>query len=184
MKTSPSSQATFLDETEFPLMSSPADFPAKISRLAALSKGLERALEAGYGLSALDLLAKYDPVTHSLRTSQTCLVAQVNNQADGLAEFSATWPKRGMMRNGQIYQLPTLGPGIGGAESGYLPTPTKSNAKGAAKSRYFRSEQSRGNLHEDLRDGPEDPIYPHPDFVELMMGFPIGWGELKRVGTP
>lgn len=81
--------------------------------------------------------------------------------------------KSGMMRSGIISQLPTLEPGINGTASGYLPTPVASaDAKGAPKNRYWGSPTYRGLLREALRNGPDDPIYPHPHLVELMMGFP------------
>jgi hypothetical protein len=84
-----------------------------------------------------------------------------------------------MMQSGSAYQRLTLAPGIGGTEFGWLPTPTKTaDSKGAPKNRYFGSPTCRSNLREWLRDGPDDPIYPHPDFVERVMGYPIGWTEL------
>lgn len=131
-----------------------------------------------YGLNTHASLASYDPLTSSRKTSQSCLI-------EGWAEFSDRWPRSGMMLNGIAYQLPTLGPGIDGTEFGWLPTPTKTaDAKGAPRNRYYGSATCRSNLREWLRDGPDDPIYPHPDFVEMVMGFPIGWGALKPVETP
>ncbi len=55
-----------------------------------------------------------------------------------------------------------------------LPTPATSDAKGASTKRFKGSPESHGNLREVLRDGPTDGQYPHPAFVEWMMGFPIG----------
>jgi len=124
------------------------------------------------GLKSLDSLASYDPTSSLWKTSQTCLLAQASGQADGLAEFWETWPRSGMMRSGTAYQLPTLGPGIDGTEFGWLPTPTKSDGKGSPRGRFFGSPTYRSNLKEALRDGPADPVYPNPDFVEEMMGFP------------
>lgn len=179
------SQATFWPETELPLMSSRAASHARTLVLLENRPELAMEREAGCGLSAFVLLASYAPSSHSLKTSQTCLVAQANGRGDGLAPFSATWPARGMMRSGRIYQLPTLVPGIGGAESGYLPTPTKSaDSKGAPKNRYFGSATCRSNLREHLRDGPDDPVYPNPEFVEGMMGFPMFHTELPPLETP
>ena len=184
MKMLPNSQATFWQETELPLMSSREAFHAKILAARESKPGLEKEPEADYGLIACGLLARYDRNSHSLRTSQTCLVAQAANEADGLALFSQTWPARGMMRNGQIYQLPTLGPGIGGAECGYLPTPTKSaDSKGSPKNRYFGSSTCQSNLREHLRNGPDDPVYPNPLFVEGMMGFPMYHTDLPPSET-
>jgi len=169
---------------ELPLMSLQGDSRAKTLALLESKLALGREPAADYGPNAPALLASYDPSSQSLRTSQTCFLAHRQSPALGLAEYSRTWPASGMMRNGSIYQLPTLEPGTDGREFGYLPTPTKSDAKGAPKNRYFRSLASHGNLCEDLRNGPDDPVYPHPDFVMQMMGFPIGWLRLSVEETP
>lgn len=170
-------QQTFLNEMEYPLMSSREASRAKISALLE-SKSELMVSEVDYGLNVLVLLATYDPISQSLKTSQIYLPGQIQ-AAHGLAEYSETWPASGIMLSGIIYQLPILGPGIGGEESGYLPTPTKlSDSKGAPKNRYYGSGTCMSNLREVLRNGPDDPIYPHPSFVELVMGYPIGHTEL------
>ena len=175
MKTLPNSQATFWQETELPLMSSQAAFRAKTLAQQASKQASKKAPAADCGPKSSVLLASYHPNTSSWRTSQTCLVALATSEGDGLAEYLETWPSAGMMRSGVSFQLPMLAHGIGGAASGSLPTPTKSDAKGAPKNRWNGSEKSHGNLCEVLRDGPDDPAYPHPDFVQQMMGFPTGW---------
>jgi hypothetical protein len=72
---------------------------------------------AAYGRSTPELLARYDPATSSWRTSQLCL--------DGaLSEFSETWPRSGLMRNGIAYQLPPLVRLTDATGSGSWPTPT------------------------------------------------------------
>lgn len=43
--------------------------------------------------------------------------------------------------------------------------------------RYFGSPTYRGNIHEYIRDGEQDSQYPHPDLLESLMNFPIGWTE-------
>jgi hypothetical protein len=168
---------------ELPSMSSPGDSRAKTLAFLESKQDSAKEREADCGVNAYDLLASYDPDTQSLRTSQTCFLGLPEGRGLGLAEYSQTWPSSGMMRNGTVYQLPMLVPGIDGTEFGYLPTPTKSDAKGSPKNRYFRSPTSHGNLCEVLRDGPDDPIYPHPDFVTQMMGFPMGHTELPPLAT-
>lgn len=173
-------QPKLFGETELPQMSSQADSRARILALRETSLEYQKRQEADSGLNVLDLLASYDPNTQSLRTSQTCFLAQAKNEGDGLAEYSAIWPQSGMMRSGMLYQLPSLERGIDGVEFGFLPTVKKSEAKGAPRHRYFNSPTYRRNLNEALRNGREDPIYPHPDFCENLMGFPTGWTELKQ----
>lgn len=170
--------------TECAQISSAEDSRAKTLALLESVPALAKGREADYGVNALVLLAQYDPNTRSLRMSQTCFLDLLNNPEDGSPQSYETWPTSGMMRNGTIYQLPTLAPGIGGGEFGYLPTPTKSaDSKGSPKGRYFGSGTCYSNLREVLRDGPDDPVYPNPVFVEEMMGFPTLWTELPLSET-
>ena len=180
MKTLPNSQATFLDATEFPLMSSQGGSRAKTLALLESKQALAKAHALDSGPNAKGFLASYDLNTRSLRTSQTCLVAHLSNQGGGLAEYSATWPKSGMMRSGTISHLPSLVAGLNGQELGYLPTPLKNSGNGAPYTRYFGSPHYRSNYAEGLRSGPDDPLYPQPGFAERVMGFPIGWTELQE----
>lgn len=129
-----------------------------------------------YGGKYAEPFAWYDHGSRCWRTWQRCLI-------EGWERYSEVWPRSGMTRNGIAYQLPTLEPATNGTEYGLLPTPTRSDAKGAPRNRYFRSKAYKGNLCEALRNGPNDPIYPHPDFVDQMMGYPIGYTELNAVGT-
>lgn len=181
MKTSEPSRQISLFETESDeSMSSRAGSRARTSALRESEREWAKEQGLAYGQKLPVWLANYDHDTSSWRTSQISLADQANGQEDGLEEFSGTWPRSGMMRNGTAYQLPTLEPGIGGTEYGRLPTPTKTaDAKGAPKNRYFGSPTCRSNLREVLRDGPDDPIFPHPDFVDRVMGYPIGHSALE-----
>ncbi len=152
------------------------DSPARISA-SPENNSAWTATARDYGRKSLDLLANYDRVSSSWKTSQICLDSD-------LAEFSGTWPRSGMTRSGTAFQRLTLVPGTVGTEFGWLPTPTKSaDAKGAPKNRYYGSPTCRSNLREWLRDGPDDPIFPHPSFVERVMGYPIGHTELPPSET-
>ncbi len=133
-------------------------------------------LVQGSSGTSYEPFAWWDGHQYCWRTWQLCLL-------EGYAQFLGPWPRSGMTRSGIAYQLPTLVPGINGTEYGYLPTPTASTPKGAVRNRFYGSPTYRGNLHEALRNGPDDPIYPHPDFVEQMMGYPTGWTELERQET-
>jgi hypothetical protein len=160
------------------------EFPSMPSAEVSLAKTLatpERApgspgSAADSGPITLDLLANFDLVSSSWRTSQLCLL-------EGLTLFSETWPRSGMTQNGTAFLLPTLAPGINGTESGYLPTP-RASARGAPLDRYYGSTTYRSNLEEALRNGPDDPTYQSPDFVEMMMGFPENWTVVMPSATP
>jgi len=101
--------------------------PVKISARRAQAQDLT-ANEAGSGRIWRGSLAKYDPVTHTWKTRQFSLLG-------GSTEFSETWPRWGLMRDGELYLLPMSERTICERESGLLPTPTvcgNYNRKGAS----------------------------------------------------
>lgn len=116
------------------------------------------------------IVREVDLNTCSLKTAQCSLFGDSSKSY-------ATFPKSGMMRNGNVYLAPTLAYNRIGSDYIVLPTPAKSTAKGALRNRYFGSPTYRGNLHEYIRDGEQDSQYPHPALLESLMGFPIGWTE-------
>jgi len=80
--------------------------------------------EAGSGEKWRGSLAKYDPVTRSWKTHQFSLLG-------GLEPFSGTWPRWGMMRNGECWEQSTRAPHIEETGSGYWPTPRSCSAMAA-----------------------------------------------------
>ena len=58
------------------------------------------------------------------------------------------------------------------------PTPAATNYKGSVKDRYMGSETYRANLDEAVRTHREDGQL-NPDWVEWLMGYPIGWTSLQ-----
>ena len=112
---------------------------------------------------------KWNPITSSWKTRQCSLLA-------GLDEFSETWPKWGMMRDGECWELMPQEPVIIAPESGYVPTPCASDYKGGA--RNGRDSEFKHWLKR--RHGKS---YPHPQRVEEMMMWPIGWTELAPLET-
>ena len=106
-------------QMELPLMSSAAAGRAKISAWQEMALAWT-ASAAAYGRTSRESLAKFNRATRSWKTWQLCL--------DGdLEEFSATWPRSGMMRNGTAYQLAPLVPLTDAIEFGLLPTPSAVN---------------------------------------------------------
>jgi hypothetical protein len=121
MKTLEPSQQTLWPETELQLMSSAAGSRVKTYRLRDYEMDC-KASAAGYGRNMPDLLARSDQSSSLWKTSQTCAV-------EGLATYSQTWPRSGMMRNGIAYRLPPLAPTTFETASGSLPTPTAQGLK-------------------------------------------------------
>ena len=70
---------------------------------------------AGSGLTSRDWLARYDPEDCSWKTSQASFMEELNT-------FSEGWPRSGTMRNGFVYERPTLVRPIAGSECSLWPT--------------------------------------------------------------
>ena len=70
-----------------------------------------------FGPSSLGSFASFDRDTSSWRTSQLCLDGEWD-------EYSETWPRAGMTRNGTAYRLRPLAPLTDVIGSGSLLTPT------------------------------------------------------------
>lgn len=170
----------------------PEDFPAKTSHLPAKKKELSTEKEAAYGGICLDLLATFDPNTCSLKMSQGWLLEMME---DGSQSSCQTWPPSGLMLNGTVYRLPTLGGGMKGKEYGLLPTPVKSDGSEPSLKQFLRKEETwednssltatfRGLFHGLKGKQKVSGVYVvNPCVTEMMMGYPIGWTELPAAET-
>ena len=133
-----------------------------------------------------ELFVKLDPDTHWWKTSQPCLMKE-------LESFSETWPRWGMMRDGECYQLPQQVPRITAKEYFWLLTPSASDGK---KRYSFRSssladryrKHPKGNLAEQVAflaqgRGVMDGRL-NPRFWDWMIGWPEEWTDLQPLETP
>ena len=181
------SQAQFSLPMELPaLTSSRADSHAKTLAQPENSKAWAKEQGPASGPKSSDLLASYHPPTSSWRTSQTCLVALLTNEADGLAEFSETWPSAGMMRNGKTYRRQPWALPIAESVFGLWPTPRKMMSSTATKKEY--SEIMAGLVPNVLRleawafgvsgTKPGLPWVVNPRFVALMSGYHENYSNL------
>ena len=156
------------DHGEALLMSYLAGFPAKtFQSLEKAQASTENDQVCGPTWRAS--LTRYDRDTSSWKTAQCSLLGDSD-------EFSETWPKWGMMRGGVCWAQSTPVRRIDGIESGsLLPTPTAQDAKnnGAAS----QHERNTKPLNAEV-GGPLNPM-----FVEWIMGWPLGWTDLERLGT-
>ena len=147
-------------------------------------------------------LAKYDPDTSLWRTAQCSLLEDLN-------ESLATLPRSGMTQNGLLWELPMLEQTTKGTESGLLPTPTMqglnggSNSRNAAISRGLwptpRASDYKGSTSAEAMGKAAargfNPNLPeataasvgggklNPTWVEWLMGWPLGWTDLKPLVT-
>lgn len=116
------------------------------------------------GASLPESLAKLNQSGYWLKTPITC-------EPKVLDEFSKTWPVSGMMLRGECYPLKTVEPITNENECGLLPTPTSHNAKEGG----YPAEGTRNTPTLGWVLGGKI----NPQFTEWMMGWPIGWTDLK-----
>src|SRR5579885_398808 len=210
-----------------PLTSSAEDSPARISATPESGRELT-ANAAASGENTRGLLASYDRASRSWKTSQLCFTGE-------WAEFSETWPRSGMTRSGQAFELRTLARRTSANASGLLPTPLSSDGTKDSPNRRDSSgrrgwatptasdgkrvpDWNRPNRMGGGRDlvtdvalrtptsrdwkgpsakswrerthGDSTPTLPdqiggqlNPMWVEWLMGYPLGWTDLKASAT-
>ncbi len=145
-------------------------------------------------------LARFDRATSSWKTVQHSLL-------EDLESSSVTWPRSGMTANGQCWELPTLGRRTSATDSGLWPTPTvcgNYNRKGASATSgdglatavqkwptpTARCHKGGGNSmtrkdgksRSDMLDWVveyQTGMRLNPAWVEWLMGWPLGWTDLK-----
>jgi hypothetical protein len=127
-----------------------------------------KTMPGGYGRKHSGSFAKLDPRGQFWKTSQAYLTGE-------LMMFSGTWPRSGMTRNGTAYRLPPSVPSISVIGSSLLPTPQARDFKGKSQRAEYGDEGCLPNVLGGV---------PHPDYVECLMGFPIGWTDLDHSETP
>ena len=171
------------------LMSFLEDFPVRTSALLVPEQESTEK-DPAFGESSRGWYAKYDLVTSTWKTAQCSLLQDSE-------EFSETWPRWGSMRNGVSYLRPIPELSISENESGFLPTPT------AQMGGYNQSDSKNSKVRPSLEMMARHNLWPNPAefhrntpslathaggplnpaWVEWLMGWPIGWTELKPLET-
>lgn len=126
--------------------------------------------QADYGWRWRESFAKYDHSSSSWRTRQCSLI-------EGLDEFSETWPRWGLMLDGECLDLTTWAPTTAAKGVGSWPTPCHGS------SRWGGTFQEVGGSQNKLRGTPTGKLYVNPDFWESLMGWVIGWTGTAPLGT-
>jgi hypothetical protein len=137
--------------------------------------------EAVCGNTWQESSVRFDLNTHSWKTHQ-CL------WEEDLALSSLTLPKWGMMRNGVLWERITSPLLTEETEYGYmLPTPVCQDCRHAISRSNPQDKQWESNLGEVVaRFYPEEVkngSRMNPVFVEWLMGWTIGWTDLKPLAT-
>jgi hypothetical protein len=155
-----------------------ADSPAKIYPQTEKGPDLPER-EVGCGLKCRASLARFDRASFSWKTHQFLL-------AGDLEKFSGTWPRWGIMHAGECWELVTPELVTKGNESGYWPTPQAHDChKGAAKRvKRFGTKHGGRNLNDEVvkKEGL-DGGWLNPQWVEWLMGWPMGWTDCGQSAT-
>ena len=192
-------------------MSYLAAFHAKTSPQRGGGEGL-MAKDQECGEKWLGSFTKYSLDSLSWKTHQCSLLG-------GLEEFLETWPKWGLMRNGECWEQATLEQTTRGTDFGWSgkwptpvaddtglrkakysqggtalslaiqiwPTPTRRDYKGAngfvrTQEKLLNGERAHmGQLPNAVQQSMEKAIGGtlNPMWVEWLMGWPLGWTDLK-----
>lgn len=114
------------------------DFPA--SHSPELAANSEKTTPGTCGPQPPRAFASFDHLGSFWKMSRPCDADKKTEAPATSTEFSATWPRSGIVQDGIAYQLPPSAPITRGTESGSLPTPTateygsnKSASKGAKR---------------------------------------------------
>jgi len=148
------------------------------------------AVDQDSGLKWQGLLGKYDHDTHSWKTVQCSLLAD-------LEQCLEIWPRWGLMQDGVSYQQQTLVRPILERESGLWPTvtATANQLAPSMQKRYAKpiwptptahnaketNAPSESNLHTPTL-AAQVGGHLNPTWVEWLMGWPLGWTDLKPLG--
>ena len=122
-----------------------------------------------YGLTWRALFAKYDPLSHSLKTAQCSLL-------EGLPESLQTCPRWGGAVNGEYFQRAPAEHHIHEKECSLWPTPTKSQATHGFG---FTSKTVGRYNARVLALADEIGWKPSAATQEALMGFPMKWTDLQ-----
>jgi hypothetical protein len=102
---------------------------------------------------------------------------------EALPWSSVTLPKWGMTRSGVVYQQLNVERRTVATGSGSWPTPVASMAKGSSPRSLIRKsgrDRSRDRLDHAVMALHGGPL--NPEWIEWLMGWPIGWTDLRPLG--
>jgi hypothetical protein len=117
-------------------------------------------------------LARYDRDSCSWKTAQCSLF-------EDLEQSLETWPRWGLMLDGECWALDTPDSITRENVSGLLPTPLKSDWKGGSKYPTRKDGRSRLDQWKHYVNAKYGLTYPHPTHSELRLGWPQGWTDFK-----
>ena len=163
------------------LMSFQAAFRAKTSAPPEAAKALKERAPA-FGSRWVESSVRFDRDSSEWRTHR-CL------WDEALQWSSVTLPQWGLMLDGVVYRLDTSEHPTSGIAPGWsgetLPTPSVAMSKGSSENALTRvNGKSRLRNRLDYwveRDGKAGRL--NPQFIEWVMGWPIGWTDVAPLAT-
>ena len=169
---------------------------SRASHIQSQDTGPVKQTKEIYGLTQCELLGTWDRDFCFWRTCQLFLLPQKMGDQPTAEPWSGNFPSSGIAWNGMLYRRPTQGRPISANDGGLWPTPlgTVTNPRDddlirADGLRVYRraSGQSRGiDLATSVKcwstptahEGQNQPAAAlNPDWVEWLMGVPIGWSS-------
>jgi hypothetical protein len=158
------------------------------ARTSAQQAGAQdsRASAAAYGEKCAGSSMKFDPSTSTWKTAQFSLLGDSGS-------FSGTWPRWGLMRDGDAFPLPIparrnfesasgLWPTPLSLAAKLWPTPTTMKATGGPALCKWGGAGARKKMASMVT--PAEMNGPlNPPWVEWLMGWPIGWSDLTPLET-
>jgi len=160
------------------------DFLVRTSR-SQVTASVSQALAQDCGGRWHELPIRYDRATSNWRTHH-CL------WEEDLPWCSVTLPKWGMTRDGVLSERLTSAPlisvtGSGSSQKTHVrrwPTPVASMAKGSSPAALTRrAGADRSNDRLDHAVMALDGGHLNPEWAEWLMGWPIGWTNLRPLAT-
>jgi len=150
--------------TSHPPIFSAVDFLVKISAMRERVQDLRESVP-GFGVNTRESFAKYDHNSLLWKTSQRSFHADWE-------VFSEIWPRAGMMLSGIAYRLPCSVFPTSGIDYLSWPTPCTRDYKDTGANTDYKKIAEKFKLP-GVVGGPLNP-----EWVEGLMGFPIGWTEV------
>lgn len=175
-----------LDPSWSESMSSAEGSPAKTYQSPARGLAL-LVIEAAFGRSTSESLAKFDPDSQSWRMSSALL------PQDSMPSLG-TLPRSGWMRSGSLYPRPMWERPTNGLDCFSLPTVTASEWKDrstpAVLARLYGVTRARGDrtakcicAMSPTARLEKGPVCLNPSYAEWMHGLPALWTDCGPLGT-
>ena len=151
-------------------ISSAGDSPVSLSALPASNS--PKKMSDGSGLNSSGAFAWYDPGSSSWRTYQACFITEWEM-------YSGGFPRAGTMQSGRLYLRHSLVPPTFAQEFFSLGPPITWNTPCARDYKGYTMRYGESVCNQLREIWPDTSGAPHPEFVEEILGFPLGWTDLE-----